>query len=218
MVAGPTAAVAVLTMVAGDAVVVEAVTVNVADPPTTRSIVVAMFPDPEAGHEEPAVAAQVHVAPTNPLGTVSRTVTPRAGSGPMSATTTEYATGWPAPTMGADAVFVTHTSDVNTSVSMSLATLFAGFGSVVPAATVADTVLVKVPVEVTACIVMAKVMVPAAARSTVVLTAPLPDAVAHDDPADAAQVQEARVTPVGRGSSIRTPEAADGPAFATVIV
>lgn len=58
MVPGPTAAVAVLTMVAGDAVVVVAVTVNVADPPAARSVVVAMFPDPEAGHEDPAVAAR----------------------------------------------------------------------------------------------------------------------------------------------------------------
>ena len=58
MVPGPTAAVAVLTMVEGDAVVVMAMTVNVADPPAARSTVVAMFPDPEAGHEEPAVAAR----------------------------------------------------------------------------------------------------------------------------------------------------------------
>jgi hypothetical protein len=109
-------------------------------------------------------------------------------------------------------------SAVNTSVSVSLATLFDGSGSVIPGGTVAVTVLVKVPADEPACIDTVNVTVPEAARSTVVLIAPVPDGAAHDDPADAEHVHDAVVTPVGSGSSTVTPAAADGPALATVIV
>ena len=85
---GPTVAVAMLTMGLAVVAVVVVEIVKVADPPAARSIVVAMSPVPVAGHDEPGVAAQLHEVLVSPAGMVSSTVTPLAGSGPLSVTTT----------------------------------------------------------------------------------------------------------------------------------
>ena len=94
---------------------------------------------------------------------------------------------------------------------MSLATLLDGSGSLMPGGTVAVTVLVNVPADVPACSDTVNVTDPAAARSTVVLIAPVPDAAAHDDPAAAEHVHETVVTPVGSGSSMSDTGGGRGP-------
>ena len=87
-----------------------------------------------------------------------------------------------------------------------------------PAPTVACTVLVSVPADAPACSVTVNVTSPPAPRSTVVLIAPVPDGAEHDDPAAAEQTHDAVVTPVGSGSVMVTPGAAEGPALATVMM
>jgi hypothetical protein len=87
-VSGPTTAVAVLTIVPADAGVATAVTVNVTLPPDATSTLVEMSPVPEATHDEPGVAEQVHAGLPSPAGYVSSTVTPLAASGPEFATAT----------------------------------------------------------------------------------------------------------------------------------
>lgn len=77
-----TVAVAVLAKVpvAVDAIV--AVRVIVAVPLGSRSTVVAMFPDPDAGQDEPAEAEHVHVAPERVAGSVSAMAVAIAADGP----------------------------------------------------------------------------------------------------------------------------------------
>ncbi len=60
-----------------------AVTVNVAAPPGSRSTVVVMFPAPLAGQAEPALAAQVQVAPLSCAGRMSVTLAPTTADGPV---------------------------------------------------------------------------------------------------------------------------------------
>jgi hypothetical protein len=59
-----------------------AVRVNVAVPPGARLTVALMFPLPDAGQLDPAVAVHVQVAPESTPGTVSATVAPVAVDGP----------------------------------------------------------------------------------------------------------------------------------------
>lgn len=79
------AATATVALLASDPVAVDrivAVRVNVAVPLGSRSTVVLMLPLPDAGHVDPAVAVQVHVAPVRLAGKVSVTVVPIAADGP----------------------------------------------------------------------------------------------------------------------------------------
>lgn len=85
---GPTVAVAMFTIGLAAETVAAVVIVKVADPPAARSIVVLTSPVPLAGQDEPGDAEQTHVVLPRPAGMVSRTVTPLAGSGPLSVTTT----------------------------------------------------------------------------------------------------------------------------------
>ncbi len=59
-----------------------AVTVNVAEPPASRSMLAVRLPAPLAGQTEPAVAAQVQVAPLSCAGRMSVTVAPVTAEGP----------------------------------------------------------------------------------------------------------------------------------------
>src|SRR5690606_2987769 len=76
------------------------------------------------------------------------------------------------------------------------------------------------PAAGSVCMVTLKVTdVPAAARPTNELIAPVPLAGRHDASAlEGTQVQLAPVTPAGSGSSSRIPDAPQGPLFSTVIV
>jgi hypothetical protein len=66
--------------------VAEAMTVaemeNVAEPPGARVTEAEMSPLPDAGHDDPALAEHVHVAPLSAAGIVSLTVAPVTVDGP----------------------------------------------------------------------------------------------------------------------------------------
>ena len=59
-----------------------ALSVKVAVPPASSATLALMLPAPEAGHDEPPLAAQVQVAEPRPDGSVSVTIAPVTGSGP----------------------------------------------------------------------------------------------------------------------------------------
>ncbi len=79
----PTGAVMVAVLVIVPVPVTVAVTVKVAVPPLSRSTVALMSPAPLAGQTEPAVAAQVQVAPLSCAGNRSVTVAPVTALGPV---------------------------------------------------------------------------------------------------------------------------------------
>ena len=62
--------------------------VNVAEPPGASVTEADTLPLPDAGHDDPALAEQVHVAPVSVAGIVSLTVAPVTVEGPgLDATT-----------------------------------------------------------------------------------------------------------------------------------
>ena len=80
--------VAVLLMVpVADAVTVAEIE-NVALPAGARVTDADTLPDPDAGHDDPAVAEHVHVAPDSAAGMVSATVAPVTVDGPGFEATT----------------------------------------------------------------------------------------------------------------------------------
>lgn len=116
-------------------------------------------------------------------------------------------------------VLVMDKSADGVSVSVSVAVLLFGVGSVVPVAGVTVAVFVKDPVAVPETVPFnVKVTVPLAATSTVVLILPLPLACPQLDPAEAAQVHVALVSVAGRMSETVAPNAALGPALLTTMV
>ena len=127
---------------AGDTV---ASIVNVAVPPTARSMLAAMLPVPLAG-QLPPVAVHVQVAPSSAAGSRSVTVAPATADGPALPATTVYVTGVPGTTFGCPSVLVTNRSARSVSVSVSVAVLLLRSGSVEPAGEVIDAVLTRVPV------------------------------------------------------------------------
>ena len=65
-----------------------AFTVNVAEPlGSSDTAALIVFPDPDAGHDEPADAAQVHDTPTSEAGATSVNGAATAADGPAFATT-----------------------------------------------------------------------------------------------------------------------------------
>jgi hypothetical protein len=81
------AIVAVLVKLPVAVVEMVAFTVNVAVPPGARLTDALMFPLPEAGHVEPALAAHVQVTADSVAGSVSETVAPVTIDGPALAAT-----------------------------------------------------------------------------------------------------------------------------------
>ena len=100
------------------------------------------------------------------------------------------------------------------SVSVSVAVLLAGSGSVTPAGGVTVAVLLRVPVaEGLIWTVKVKVTLALTGRSTVVARVPVPLAgpVTVPPPLLAVAVQVAAVTPAGKGSDTLAPVTALGP-------
>lgn len=97
--------------------------------------------------------------------------------------------------------------------SVSLAELLPGVGSVVPAGTVMVAVFVSEPVSVASSVaVIVKVAVPPTRSDTGVLMFPVPDA-AHVEPDDAVQVHVAPVSEIGRVSATVALTTVEGPAL-----
>ena len=121
--------------------------------------------------------------------------------------------------MVAPSVLVTTMSAVGVNVSVSVAELLAGTGSVMPDPTDTEAELVSDPVAAAATVpVTVKVVVPPTGRLTVALMFPLPDAAGHVAPPVVAHVHVAPVSAAGNVSVIVEPGAADGPALDAMIV
>ena len=103
-----------------------------------------MLPDPEAVHVPPPAPTHVHVA-VNEAGKVSATVAPVALLGPAFEAVMVYVTAPPAVTVVTPSVFVTERSAEAAIVSLSVAELLPGVGSVTPAGAVTVAVFERVP-------------------------------------------------------------------------
>lgn len=110
-------------------------------------------------------------------------------------------------------------SEVGVRVSISLAELFAAFGSVAPASVVTVAVFVSVPVEVLATVALTvKVAVPPGNRLTVVSMFSVPFGAVQLEPAEAVQVQVPMTRPLGMMSLTWAAVPALGPALVTTMV
>src|SRR5438876_248580 len=110
-------------------------------------------------------------------------------------------------------VLVTARSGRGVRVSVSVAELLAGLGSLIPPGAATEAVLLKLPVAEGLMVpVKAKVTVAPGGRFTVWLMFPVPLA-AHVPPPAPPQVQLAPVTVPGRVSITLAPVAALGPTF-----
>src|SRR5229473_3294657 len=193
-----------------------AVTVYVAIPPFARLTVVLMLPVPLV---TPQLAAGVHVqvALLMPAGSVSVTVAPVTASGPPFVTVMVYVTVPPGTAVVAPSVLVMLRSACGVSVSVSVAVLLPGVGSVVPAGAVTLAVLLRLPVaEAEMLAVTVNVAVPPFARLTVVLMLPVP--LVAPQLAAGAHVQLALLMPAGSASVTVAPVTALGPALLTTMV
>ena len=194
--------------------------VNVAVPPGRSETFVATLPAPLAAAQlDPAEAAHVHVADVTEPGRTSATGAATTALGPAFETTIAYVVVVPGTTDATPSVFVIERSAVGTIVSVSVAVLFPGVGSVTPAGTPTVAVFTRVPVadgdRVAASV---KVAVPPARSETVDAMSPIPLTAAQLDPAEATHVHVADVIAAGRTSVTGAATTALGPAFVTTIV
>src|SRR5260370_1190951 len=114
-------------------------------------------------------------------------------------------------------VFAVLRSDCGVRVSVSVAVLLPGVGSVVPAGAATLAVLLRLPVaEAEMFAVTVNVAVPPFARLTVVLMSPVP--LVTPQLAAGAHVQLALLMPAGSVSVTVAPVTALGPPFVTVMV
>ena len=124
----------------------------------------------------------------------------------------------PGTSVTAPSVFVIVRSAVGTNVSVSVAVLFAGVGSVDPPGSEIVAVLAREPVALAEMLpVTVNVAVPLVSRVTEALMEPEPDA-GQDEPAEAAQVH---VTPESEAGIVSATVAAvivEGPALVATIV
>lgn len=182
--------------------------------------VVEMGIEPEAVAQlAPAVATHVHVPDVAPAGRASATGALTAVDGPALPTTTVYVVLWPGVADVAPSVFVIDRSAVGFKVSVSVAELLAGVGSVTPAGAAIAAVLTRLPVAVAATVAkMVNVAVAPTGRSTVVLMLPLPLPAAHDAPPLVEQTHVTLDSDAGMESVTGAAVTADGPALLAAIV
>ena len=94
----------------------------------------------------PLLPTQIHVAPTTAAGTMSATVAPTTSDGPALVAMTVYVIGAPGVAVDDPSVLVMERSARSAIVSVSLAVLSLGSGSVTPTGTATVTVLVTAAV------------------------------------------------------------------------
>ena len=117
-----------------------------------------------------------------------------------------------------DAVFVSDRSACGVSVSVSVAELLPGVGSVTPAAAVTVAVFESVPLALAEIVPVAVyVTEPPAGRLAVSLILPEPEAV-HVPPPAPTQVHVTPVIDAGNASAMMVPGASLGPAFEAEMV
>jgi hypothetical protein len=138
---------AVFTKLPVAAAATVAVIEKVAPAPTGRSTVVLTLPLPLlAAQDPPAVGTHVHVDPLSVAGIVSMTGAAMTDDGPVLVATTVYVTAVPGTCVAEPSVLVIDRSAVGVKVSVSVAELLAGVGSVAPAGGATVAVLTSVPV------------------------------------------------------------------------
>lgn len=197
---------------------IEAANVNVTEPPTGTFTVALIEPDPDAGQNAPTLAEHVHVAALSALGSVSVTVAPVAAEGPAFVTRIVYEIEPPGAEEPEPSVLVMARSDVTRTVSVSVAELLPGVGSVTPTGAAMVAVLASEPVAVGLTDAESVyVAVPPTSRLTVSLMLPVPDGT-QLEPADAVQVHAALVSVAGSVSVTAAPVTIDGPLFVAMIV
>ena len=195
-----------------------AVIVYVAVPPTSNDALSLIDPLPDAAQLEPEVAEHVHVAPVSDDDKRSDVTAPTTLDGPALVATIVYVTVWPGTAVGEPSVFVTERSATRASVSVSVAVLLAGVGSVTPVGAVTLAVLESVPLAVEASsAVSVYVAVAPLGRFTVSVIEPVPLAV-HVAPLDAEHVHVAALRADGSESVTVAPVTADGPTLVATIV
>ena len=175
-----------------------------------------MLPEPDAVHVPPLAPTQVHEH-VSAAGNVSATVDPGALLGPAFDAVIVYVTEPPGIAVVTPSVFVIPRLACGVSVSVSVALLFAGVGSVTlpDGATVA--VLLSEPVAADEMLQFAVyVTLPPLGRFTELLMLPLPEAV-HVPPPAPTQVH-VQVSAAGNVSATVEPGALLGPGFEAVIV
>jgi hypothetical protein len=211
-----TATVAVFTRLpVADALIV-ALTVYVTLPPAGRLTVLLMLPFPLAGQVPPPAPAHVHVA-VKDAGNVSATVAPVTLLGPALLAVIVYVTLPPGVAVVTPSVFVIERSAFPTSVSVSVAELFPGVGSVTPPGTATVAVFTRLPVAAALIVALTVyVTLPPTGRLTVLLMLPLPLA-GHVPPPAPAHVHVA-VKDAGNVSATVAPVTLLGPALLATIV
>lgn len=195
-------------------------TLYVAVAPAAMVTVVAIGIDPDAAPQlAPTDAAHVHEPEVAPAGSASATGAFTAVDGPALPTTTVYVVLWPGMTEATPSVLLIERSAVGFKVSVSVAELLAGVGSVTPPGAVIDAVLTRLPVVVATTVAeIVNVAVAPTGRSTVVLMLPLPLLAAHDPPPAGTQVHVAPLSVAGIVSATVAAITADGPELPATIV
>src|SRR3989442_135031 len=110
-------------------------------------------------------------------------------------------------------------SAVGVRVSVSVAELLPGVGSVAPPGAVTVAVFAREPVAIAATVALTvNVAIPPTGRLTVVPMSPLPEAEPHEPPAEPPQVQLTPVRVAGMVSVTVAPVTELGPAFEATLV
>jgi hypothetical protein len=188
------------------------------EPPAGRLTGVLILPVPLAGPVPPPAPRPVQLALVMAAGSVSTTVAPFALLGPALETVIVYITAPPCVAVVTPSLLVMLRSAVAPSVSVSVALLLPGVGSVTPAGAATVAVLESVPVAAGEMVAeTVKVTDPPTGRLTVSLMLPEPEAVAVPPPAPTA-VQVTPVRDAGKVSATVAPVALLGPALDAVIV
>ena len=188
------------------------------DAPTGNVTVSAMLPAPVAVHVPPPVPVHVQLGATSDVGRTSVTATPTASDGPALPATTVYVTGVPGTALTAPSVLVIDRSATGCNVSMSVAELLPGAGSVTPPGGATEAVLTRVPVDALEMSTVTWYVAWPPGTSEIESTIEPPPEGVHDDPAVALHVQLIAVAPAGRASETAAPVTDDGPALVTVTV
>ena len=210
---------AVLTRLPVAVATTVAVIVKVALAPTGRSTVVLMLPLPlPAAQDPPPAGTHVHVAELSVAGIVSVTGAATTADGPALEATTAYVTEVPGTSVADPSVFVTDRFAVGVKVSVSVAELLAGVGSVTPAGAATVAVLTSVPVadgEIDAA--TTNVTEAPTGRPTLALMLPLP-AAGHAPPLEPEHVHVTLLKAAGIASATVAADTAEGPALAATMV
>ena len=123
-----------------------AVSVYVAVAPSGRLMVSLMFPVPDAAQVAPAVATQVHAAAVSDAGSVSVMVAPTTFDGPAFVATMVYVTAVPGVSVAEESDLLIVRSAVAPRLSVSVAVLLPGVGSVTPPGIEMEAVFASEPV------------------------------------------------------------------------